>query len=79
VKLPTPYDVRLDADGEIARGSQYEDAAARYQGQVDPYEPGESQEGIFLFEVAESASEYTLRLAIGNQTFVTWPLSVDNE
>jgi len=76
VKLPNPYGVRLDADGEIARGSQYEDAAERYQGQAEPYAPGESQEGIFLFEVAESASSYTLRLAIGNQTFVTWPLTV---
>jgi hypothetical protein len=79
VNLPNPYDIRLDADGTIARGSQYQDAAARYQGQVEPYPPGASQDGILLFEVPESASTYTLRLAVGNQTFVTWPLPVDGD
>lgn len=73
VNLPNPYDVRLEADGSIARGTEYEDADERYQGQVEPYPPGETQEGVFLFEVPESASDYTLRLAVGNDTFATWP------
>lgn len=73
VKLPTPFEVRLDADGSVSRGTRYEDADERYEGQVDPYPPGGSQEGVLLFEVSESASSYTLRLAIGNDTFVTWP------
>lgn len=79
VNLPNPFDVRLDADGTVARGTQYEDAGERYQGQVDPYAPGESQEGVLLFEVPESASSYTLRLAVGNDTFVTWPLTVSGD
>jgi hypothetical protein len=74
VTLPNPYGVRLEAGGSVARGTQYKDADERYQGQVDPYQPGERQSGVLLFEVPESASEYTLRLAIGNQTFATWPV-----
>lgn len=74
VNLPNPYGVRLEAGGSVARGTQYEDADERYQGQVEPYQPGESQSGVLLFEVPESASSYTLRLAIGNQTFATWPI-----
>ncbi|MBX0287786.1 DUF4352 domain-containing protein [Haloarcula salinisoli] len=73
VKLPNPYDVRLAADGSVYRGGQYKDAAERYEGQVDPYPPGESQAGVFLFDVPDAASSLTLQLAIGNQTFVTWP------
>lgn len=74
VTLPNPYGVRLEAGGSVARGIQYKDADERYQGQVDPYQPGERQSGVLLFEVADSASDYTLRLAIGNQTFATWPI-----
>lgn len=79
VKLPNPYDVRLDADGTVVRGTKYKDPEGRYQGRVDPYPPGESQSGVLLFEVPESASTYTLRLAIGNQTFVTWPFEAGSE
>jgi hypothetical protein len=75
VNLPNPYDVRLAADGSVSRGTQYATADGRYAGQVDPYSSGATQSGSLLFEVAESASSYTLRLAIGNETFVTW--SVD--
>jgi hypothetical protein len=74
VKLPTPYDVRLEAGGSVARGTRYKNVDERYQGQVDPYRPEERQSGVFLFEVDETASDYTLRLAIGNQTFATWPI-----
>jgi len=77
VRLPTPYSVRLAADGSIYRGQQYANVAERYEGRVDPYRPGDEQAGNLLFEVPDAASRYTLRLAIGNDTFVTWPLDVD--
>ncbi|WP_159077018.1 DUF4352 domain-containing protein [Halococcoides cellulosivorans] len=77
VKLPNPYSVRLAADGSIYRGQRYANAADRYEGRVDPYRPGDDQAGKLLFEVPDAASRYTLRLAIGNDTFVTWPLDVD--
>lgn len=78
VNLPTPYDVRLETAGTVARGTNYKDAPDRYEGRVDPHPPGESQSGAFLFEVPESATEYTLRLAIGNETFATWPFEADS-
>ncbi|WEL18158.1 hypothetical protein SVXHr_1997 [Halorhabdus sp. SVX81] len=79
VKLPTPYDVRLEADGSISRGTEYGIPEKRYEGQVNPYQPGESQAGVLLFEVPESAANYTLRLAIGNETFVTWPVETSSD
>lgn len=75
VKLPTPYDIRLGADGEEVRSDQFEREDERYEGRVDPTQPGESIEGTLLYEIPESASELTVRLAVGNKTFATWPIS----
>jgi hypothetical protein len=74
VKLPTPFEIRLDADGTVVRGSPYERADERYPGRADLSPPGGSLSGVLLFEVPESAAEFTVRLAVGNQTFATWPV-----
>lgn len=78
VKLPTPYTVRLAAGGSPIRAGRYERADERYPGRVDPTPPGEAIEGVLLYEVPESASSFTLRLAVGNQTFATWPIDPES-
>lgn len=74
VTLPTPYEIRLGVDGTVVRGGRYRRADERYPGRADPTPPGERLSGVLLFEVPESATEFTVRLAVGNQTFATWPV-----
>lgn len=75
VKLPTPYEVRAAAGDADADGTRYRVADERYPGRVDLTPPGEQIAGTLLFEVPADAPSHTLRLAVGNETFATWPLS----
>lgn len=76
VKLPTPYEVRIVADGSTIRSSQFQREAKRYPGRVDPTPPGEHISGTLLYEIPEATSSVTVRLAVGNQTFATWPVDL---
>ena len=78
VKLPTPYDIRLDADGSVVRAGRFKRAEERYPGRADLTPPGESLSGVLLYEVPASASSFTVRLAVGNQTFSTWPIEAES-
>ena len=79
VKLPTPYDVRLDADGSSHRAGRFERTDDRYPGRVELTPPGEAIEGVLPYEVPVSTSSFTLRLAVGNDTFATWPIQPESE
>lgn len=76
VKLPTPYDVRLEADGTVHRRGQYEGGGG-YPGRVELTPPGGALEGVLLYEVPSSASSFTIRLAVGNETFAEWPVRTE--
>lgn len=73
VKLPTPYRVRLEADGTVYRARQH-DVRDAYPGRVEATPPGETLAGSLLYEVPASASSFTVRLAVANDTFATWPV-----
>lgn len=74
VKLPTPFDIRLGADGSVSRPGQFERNDERYPGRVDLTSPGDALSGVLLYDVPASASSFTVRLAVGNETFATWPI-----
>jgi hypothetical protein len=78
VKLPTPYDVRLDADGSSHRAGRFKRADERYPGRVELTPPGEAIEGVLPYEVPASASSFTLRFAVGNETFASWPIQPES-
>lgn len=73
VKLPTPYDVRLEAGGTVHRRGQYEGGDG-YPGRVELTPPGGALDGVLLYEVPSTASSFTVMLAVGNETFAEWPV-----
>lgn len=73
VQLPTPYDVRVRADGSVYRRGRYE-PRDQYPGRVAATPPGETLAGSLLYEVPSSAPSFTVQLAVGNDTFATWPV-----
>lgn len=74
VKLPTPFDIRLGADGAVSRPGQFKRDDERYPGRVDLTSPGDALSGVLLYEVPASSSSFTVQLAVGNKTFATWPI-----
>lgn len=77
VKLPTPYEITIVADGSEIRSDQFEREDERYEGRVDPTAAGEDISGTLLYEIPASTSSVTVRLAVGNQTFATWPVDLE--
>lgn len=77
VKLPTPYEIRIAADGSEVRADQFKREDERYGGRVDPTAPGEKISGTLQYEIPASTSSVTVRLAVGNQTFATWPVDLE--
>jgi len=75
-KLPTPFTVRLGVGDSLVRSSPYKRASAAYPGRVDPTPPGESLSGVLLYETARDVRSARVSLAVGNETSVTWPVSL---